>query len=103
MSHGMFQMPVATFGILGMRVNLDVFADPQAIPFLEQFDGLEVNSVRIIQVSVGITAGDDVRTESLCFFNRIDGDVARAGHHDAAVFEAKALRSQHLLYEVDAP
>ena len=100
MSHGMFQMPVA-FGILGMRVNLDVFADPQAIPFLQQFDGLEVYSVRIIQVSVGITAGDDVRTER-CAFQSHRWRRCRAGHHDAAVFEAKALRSQHLLYEVDA-
>ena len=81
-------------------MGFGVLADAAAANFLDLLDAVEVDAVRIVDVTVGIGERDDLRAQLGRLFAGVDGHVAGAGDHDRCAVEALAGRGEHLLGEV---
>lgn len=69
-------------------VCLDVFLDTAAVHFLDLLDGIQVDSIGVIDEAVGVRHGQDSGTQFSGFLAGVDGNVAGAGNNDFLAFEA---------------
>jgi hypothetical protein len=80
---------------LGVRV------DPAALDLLDLLEQTEVDALLVDDVAGGVRAGDGVRAEGGQLLDRVDRDVARAGHDRRPALQVLAALAQHRRREED--
>src|SRR5690606_31642867 len=80
---------------------LRVDGDPQAFALLDLLQQLQVDAGLVVDVAVGIRAGDHPRADLLELFDGVDGDVARTGDDAGLPLDALSACPQHLPHEED--
>ena len=83
-----------------MGMNLFVLGNSSALNFFDFFDGDYVDSVRVVNISVRVGAGDDFRAELLRFLNRVSCHVSGAAHRYDFILQADIFCVQHIFDEV---
>ena len=92
---------LAALVVLRLGMRLDIFLDAAAAHLLDFLDGVEVDTVRIVDVAIRVGAGYDLRAEALRLLDGVLGDVARAGDDERLALEVDALRIEHVLDEIE--
>ena len=68
---------------------------------LDFLQGCDIDSVRIVDPSGRIRAGDDLRAKLLSLLDRVDRDVPCTGNCDGLSLDVSSVLLQHRLQEVD--
>ncbi len=92
---------LAAFVVFGALDAFGVFLDASALDFFDVLHDVELDAVRVIDVSVRVGHGDDFRAKGLRLFASVDGDVSGTGDDDRLAFEGIVLHLlQHFAGEV---
>src|SRR5690606_20204320 len=74
--------------------------DPPTAHLLDLLEEIEIHSLGVHDISLGVRAGDDRSAKLVHLLDRVDGDVSRAGDDHTLTIEGVALRLEHLVDEV---
>jgi len=90
-------------GILGGGDVVDVGLYPVPLDLLDLLEGPVVDSVVVLDVSVGVGDGDDLGSQLGGLLAGVDGDVSGSGDDDLLALEGLSVGLQHLVGEVAQP
>ena len=90
-----------TLVVLGTWNAVCVLLDSRSLDLLDLAENLEVDAVRIIDIAVGVRAGDNLRTELLCLLDRILCDITRTRNDDGLSLQLLAGTLHHLIGDVN--
>ena len=78
-----------------------VLLDPSPADFLNILQKRQIDARRIVDVAVGIGAGNDLRPHGLRLFDGIDGDIPRPGDGNRRALDGDAVIIQHILHKIE--
>ena len=87
--------------VLGTRNAVSVLLDSRSLDLLDLAENLEVDAVRIIDIAVGVRAGDNLRTKLLCLLDGILCDITGTGNDDGLSLQLLAGTLDHLIGDVN--
>ena len=87
--------------VLGTRNAFCVLLDSRSLDLLDLAENLEVDAVRIIDIAVGVRAGNNLRTELLSLLDRILCDITGTGNDDGLSLQLLAGTLDYLIRDVN--
>lgn len=88
---------LAALMVLSFWMSDDILFDSLSLNFLELFNESKINTVLIVNITIGVRDSDNFRTELGCFLNSIDGNVTGTGDDNSLTIEAFAVCFEHLI------
>ena len=90
-----------TLVVLGTWNAFCVLLDSRSLDLLDLAENLEVDTVRIIDIAVGVRAGNNLRTELLSLLDRILCDITGTGNDDGLSLQLLAGTLDYLIRDVN--
>ena len=87
--------------ILSGRNLFDIFLDSSAMALLDIEDNVKLDSIGIVNISVGVGAGNRLCTELLSLLDCILCNVSGSGNNDGLAFQRLSCALYHLVGDVN--